>query len=102
MQCAVCKNKFITTKTQEEFTVKKSKSDEKLCDMIDEKTSKTVLNELCMWKKILQAEALLLQPDELPKKCSNKFCNAKICKYCYNKNNKFCLTCSKTQVKSHT
>lgn len=70
--------------------------------MIDENSSKTMLNEVCMWKKILQAEALLLQPNEKPKKCSNKFCTMIICKYCY-KFNKFCLTCNKNLVvKSHT
>uniref|UniRef100_A0A6C0DUF8 Uncharacterized protein n=1 Tax=viral metagenome TaxID=1070528 RepID=A0A6C0DUF8_9ZZZZ len=93
MECSVCQNPFVLTRTNKEYFEKYNEFDKKANKILD-KLDQTEFdnNFYSFWVKILWHESLLLKPGELPSICCMKYCNLFICKYCH-KQNKMCIDC---------
>ena len=98
MNCSVCKNAFIISKTREEFMETKRRFEEKFSKIIDEMNEEEFsmnCNEL--WNKIMHKESLQLRANIFPKKCPIENCCEYICDFCYNCEYK-CSGCNQPRV----
>lgn len=88
MKCSVCEQNFIITVNEKDYYKKKEEMENELSEFIDKMIDKQ--EELC-WKIVMQREALLIEPNQGPKRCS-KSCGAPLCAHCY-RTYRCCLAC---------
>jgi hypothetical protein len=99
MKCGVCEKKFILSRNQEDYLIKKQKMDEEHCKYVGANFEKD--KEGC-WIKVMNEKALLLKVNQNPIFCPAEVCGAMICDYCYALNkqyyekNRKCPACNYT------
>ena len=67
---------------------------------MDKLTEDEMTNKIhYFWNRSLSNEALILRPNQKPKKCISENCNSEICNFCYYKktNSKLCHGCKNSK-----
>ena len=98
MVCSVCKRKFIRSIDLTEFYKNKQEFEDEISKVIDSLTEEQLSTKSDeIWNELLTKEALLLNPNNKPKKCVTDGCEALICSYCYiQKSKRLCSECVKS------
>lgn len=97
MACSICKRNFIRSIDLTEFYKNKREFEDEVSKVIDSLTEEELVKRQSeIWDELLTKEALLLHPNNKPKKCVTDGCEALICTYCYvQKCRCECLECAK-------